>query len=233
MKEVRESIDTFIPREHLVRLPSRDKAVLEYCANKKVLHIGAADWPYTEEKYNRGSLLYVQIGVVAKEQLGVDMNATSVEFLQQQDVPNSRIEVQNMNELSELSFESDVIVFGETLEHLMNLAVALQNLRKVMKKETRLVISVPNTFYFMNFVYAFFKREHQHPDHSVAFTYKTLVQLLQKNNLTVEHCAFTFLDSSSDTKLLNWKGKIMYVLVRIFSRISPLFAETLFIVARR
>gem|GEM_PF-5419577 len=29
---------------------SRNKTILDYCINKKVLHIGACDAPFTEEK---------------------------------------------------------------------------------------------------------------------------------------------------------------------------------------
>lgn len=134
--------------------------------------------------------MYVSIGAVAAEQLGVDMDKASVDFLNEQHVPNSKMQVQDMNKLSDISFKSDVVVFGETLEHLMNLETAISNLKQTMTDETKLLISVPNTFYFMNFVYAFFRREHQHPDHSVSFTYKTLVQLLGKNHLTVDRFAF-------------------------------------------
>lgn len=49
MKEVQDSINVQIPKEHLVRARSRDSLVLEYCKGAKVLHIGAADWPYTKK----------------------------------------------------------------------------------------------------------------------------------------------------------------------------------------
>ena len=134
-----------------------------------------------------------------------------------------------MNELHHLEFDPDIIVFGETLEHLMNLKTALTNIKKVMRTNTMLLISVPNAFYFMNFVYALFRKEHQHPDHSVAFTYKTLIQLLGKNDLAVQDFGFTFLEISTDTSIMNWRGKTMYLLVRLMARISPVFAETLIV----
>jgi len=225
--------DRAIPKKHLRYIPKRDKYILELCSGKKVLHIGASDWPFTEEKLERGSLLYARIGEVASKQLGIDLDREASTLLNSKNITNSEILVRDMNELQDLDFEPEVIIFGETLEHLMNLETALSSMKKVIAEHTLLVISVPNAFFFMNFIYAFFRKEHQHPDHSVAFTYKTLTQLLGKNKLAVEEFRFTFLDSSAQTEYLNWKGKIMYVIVRFFARISPVYAETLMVVAKR
>lgn len=225
--------DRSIPKAFLKHIPLRDSYILKLCSGKRVLHIGASDWPYTKEQLERGNLLYARIGEVATEQLGLDLDKEASELLNAEKIPNSRIVVGDMNEMQELNFQPDVIIFGETMEHLMNLEVALSNMKKVMKNDTKLVISVPNAFHFINFVYALFRREHQHPDHSVAFTYKTLTQLLGKNELIVSDFIFTFLDSSSRIQYLNWKGKIMYGIERLMVRISPLFAETLLVVAEK
>lgn len=225
--------DRGIPKEHLKYIPVRDTYILELCKEKKVLHIGASDWPYTEEKYERGCLLYERIGKVASEQLGLDLDQEASDFLNAKQIQNSRIVVLDMNALQTLEFKPDVIIFGETLEHLMNLEVALENIKSIMNEETKLVISVPNAFHFLNFVYGLFRKEHQHPDHSVAFTYKTLTQLLGKVGFQVNDFSFTRLESSSETKYLNRKGKIMLGLIRAFVFISPVFSETLMVTAKK
>lgn len=222
-----------IPKPFLKYLPRRDAYVLKLCEGKRVLHIGASDWPYTKERYERKDLLYARIGEVAKEQLGIDQAKEASEFLNKKKIKSSNIIVGDMNELQVIDFKPDIVIFGETLEHLMNLEVALQNIKKTMQDNTLLIISVPNAFFFMNFIYALFRREHQHPDHSVAFTYKTLTQLLGKNDLIVDDFYFTFLEASSETCQLNWKGKMMHGIVRIMSYISPVYAETLMVVVKK
>ncbi|MEX0917673.1 MAG: methyltransferase domain-containing protein [Candidatus Paceibacterota bacterium] len=224
--------DRTIPKDFLRYTPRRDSYLLKLCAGKKVLHIGASDWPYTKEQMERGNLLYARIGEIAAEQLGIDLDKEATEFLNNQNIPNSKVVVGDMNEMQSLAFSPDVIIFGETLEHLMNLEIALSNVKQVMRADTELIISVPNAFHFLNFVYALFRKEHQHPDHSVTFTYKTLTQLLGKNNLNVTDFRFTFLDSSR-LEFLNWKGKIMYGIERLMVRISPLFAETLLVSVKK
>lgn len=225
--------DRSIPKQFLQYAPSREQKILDMCIGKKVLHIGASDWPYTEEKYNRGQLLYARIGDVASQQLGIDLDKEATDFLNSKNIPHSRIEVRNMNDLQTIDFTPDIVIFGETLEHLMNLEVALQNIKRVLAEDARLVITVPNAFFVMNFIYALFGKEHQHPDHSVAFTYKTLTQLLGKNSFHVVDFCFTFLDASSDKRVLNWKGKIMSSIVRVCAYLFPVLAETLLVVVTK
>ena len=228
-----EIFDRIIPKKFLRYIPNRDTHIVDMCRGKHVLHVGASDWPFTKERWERGDLLYFRIGEVAAEQIGIDMSKEGSEFLNGKHIPNSQIVVRDMNELHDLEFDPDIIVFGETLEHLMNLKTALTNIKKVMGTNTMLIISVPNAFYFMNFVYALFRKEHQHPDHSVAFTHKTLIQLLGKNVLAVQDFGFTFLEISTDTSIMNWRGKTMYLLVRLMARISPVFAETLIVSVKK
>lgn len=210
-----------LPRKYI---RNRDDYILKACKDKKVLHTGASDWPFTKEKFTDGSLLYSRLGDVVSEQLGIDLDKESTDFLNNQYVPNSKIIIKDLNQAQELDFKPEVIIFGETLEHLMNLEVVLNNLKEVMNKKTQLIISVPNSFYMSNFIYAAIGKESQHPDHSSAFTYKTLMTLMSKNNLEVADFYFTFLPNVFDFKRYNMVGKfkrsLKYLLVPIFPALS-------------
>ena len=208
--------------------PHRDAFLLERCKGKKVLHIGACDWPYTSEKLKAGNLLFAKIDGVAKEQIGIDLDKDSADFINTKKWKASKIIVADMNNLQDIDFQPDVIIFGETLEHLMNLETALSNLKKVMSDETDLIISVPNAVHFLSFIYGILGYEHQHPDHKVAFTYKTLKQLLEFNNFKIDTLKFTWLTGS--IKTLNWKGKFTFYLSRPFSRLFPMFSGNILVV---
>ena len=225
--------DRNIPPKFLRYIKNRDNYIVDICKSKNVLHVGACDYPFTKERWEKGDLLYKRISNVCNKQLGVDLIEEATEFLNSKKITNSKIIVHNMNQVVNLSFIPDVIIFGETLEHLMNLETAIQNLKKIMAHNTILLISVPNAFYFMNFLFALFRKEHQHPDHSVAFTYKTLTKLMNKNNLKVHEFHFTSLEISLDKNIMNVKGKLMTYIVRIMSMISPVFAETLMITVKK
>jgi len=210
---------------------SRDLYILSQCEKKRVLHIGAADWPFTQEKLDNGSLLYKKIDSVALEQLGIDNHEESISILNSHEFLNSEMVKHDFDTPLEGKATPEVIVFGETLEHLMNLEIALSNIRGVMDDETMLIISVPNATYALNFAYALFGTENQHPDHSVAFTYKTLTQLLRKNNFQVQHFLFTTLND--DFERLNWRGRFSRSFGRVIGSIFPLLAPNLLVVVKK
>ena len=224
--------DRKIPKEHLQYVRSRDAEILKRCAGKKVVHIGATDHPFTKERWDRGDLLYLRIAQNAEQQIGIDLSSEAAEFLNKQKLKNSEVIIQNMNNLHNLEIQPDIIIFGDTLEHLINLGTALENLKQMMTPKTELLISVPNAFYIVNFIYAIFRMEHQHPDHSVAFTYKTLTQLLDKNDFWIEDFKFSHLDISLDKSIINFRGGLMRFLALAFSRFSPVFAETLLVTVK-
>ncbi len=209
----------------------RDNYIIEKCTGKNVLHLGATDWPFTEEKLEKGTLLYAKIDVVAHKQLGIDLDEKGVNRLNNMEWKNSSLVVKDFNDVADIDFEPDVIVFGETLEHLMNLKVALDSVKRIMKEETELIISVPNATNMLSFILAFFGHEAQHPDHKVAFTYKTITQLVHYAGFRVKELKMTCLIENYFK--LSWKGKIAYAFILPLSRIFPLFSGNILLVATK
>lgn len=176
------------------KIKSRDKKLLEFCIWKKVLHIWACDSPFTKEKFNGecGPFLYREIDTICKHQLGIDLDQESVDFLNshRDELSNSEARCMDMNTFGELDYEPDIIIFGEVIEHLMNLETALTNLKKVMKKDTLLIISTPNSYCFEGIIGNIFWRESFHEDHKVYFSYGMLTNLLRHNKIQVVDAYF-------------------------------------------
>ncbi|TKJ35967.1 MAG: hypothetical protein CEE38_13235 [Planctomycetes bacterium B3_Pla] len=196
---------------------NRDDYFERICANKKVLHIGACDAPYTLKKHEQGLLLHEKLNRVCSEIIGVDIDDKAIcimEGLGYKDIVRF-----DMNRINELDFVPDVIVFGETIEHLMNTEVALTNIKKIMSENCKLLISTPNAFYLNNFFHALKNQENAHEDHKHYFTPQTLKQLLEANRLHAEKVIFTFLNRESES----FKNKMVKRLTRHF----PMLAETL------
>ena len=105
----------------------RNRLIIDHCRNKSVLHLGATDAPFTEIKYKNDLLLHTQIMKVAANVKGIDIDQPSIDFLSTKGINN--IESFDMNQLGNLDFKPDVIVFGEIIEHLQNLQTALSNLK--------------------------------------------------------------------------------------------------------
>jgi len=204
--------------KHLPLNKNRDELIRSICKNKKILHIGATDAPYTQEKFENGLLLHKTLMECSEKVMGIDIDSSSIDFLKSKGINN--INLFDMNKLGELPFSPDIIIFGEIIEHLQNFQTALDNIKSIMTPETELLISTPNRFYLLSFFIAILQqREPIHSDHKVVFSYGSLRQLLEANGLKITHFHFTFLPRE--------KESLFKKTIRLFCKFRPCAAETL------
>lgn len=208
----------------------RNSIILEYCKWKKVLHIGACDSPFTKEKYNwkNWPLLYREIDKVCGNQLWIDLDKSSINFLNNWEFSNSKLIYFDMNELQDLDYKPDIIIFSEVIEHLMNLEIALINLKKVMNKDTILIISTPNALSLDNIIKGMLGFERFHEDHKIIFTYGYLKNLLKFNWIKVEKWYFTTLDYEKSK--INFVSKIC---IFLSNYIFKYFRSTLLFICKK
>lgn len=213
---------------------SRNKIIIDYCKWKKILHIWACDSPFTESKYTweMWPLLYREIDKVCENQLWIDLDKNSINFLnlKKDEFTKSEIKFFDMNKLEDLDYKPDVIIFWEVIEHLMNLEIALNNLKKIMTNNTLLIISTPNAFYISNFIRTLFWYEIIHEDHKVLFSYWYIKNLLRFNDINIKDAYFTFLDRKEPTSFFR---KIIVSLISIFSSIFKWTSDTLLIISKK
>ena len=164
-------------------IKNREMLILDKCAGKKVLHLGCCDSPITEFKFEKETLLFQRIEKICAIQLGLDFDQNSINYLNNKGYKN--IAFFDLNKASKIEFSPDVIIFADTLEHLMNLETALISLKGLMNERTELIITVPNATMFERVIGNFRGYIHEHEDHKVSFTYTALKQLLLFNQLTV------------------------------------------------
>ena len=202
---------------------NRDELIIQKCTNKEVLHLGATDAPYTKEKLKKNLLLHTYIEKVSSNVIGLDIDKPSIDFLSEQGITNIRYF--DMNNLAKLDFKVDVIIFGEIIEHLENLKIALENMKTVMHTDTELIITTPNLFYLHNTLQIFLKNhELVHHDHKVGFTYGIINQLLNANGLEISDFYFTFLP--------RLKEKLDKKIIRLFCKYRPAYSENLCVIAK-
>jgi len=213
---------------------SRNKIILNYCKWKKVLHIWACDSPFTEKKYNWNSwpLLYREIDNICNEQLWIDLDKNSIDFLNSKnEFKKSKIIFFDMNKLESLNFQPDIIIFWEVIEHLMNLEIALTNLKNIMNKNTLLIISTPNAFCINYFINILRNVEYVHEDHKVIFSTATLNNLLNSNWLDIEKIYYTLLDEDKNKLSMLWK--IERTIKQFIMKRKNGFASTLLYIVKK
>ncbi|NJL07917.1 MAG: methyltransferase domain-containing protein [Methylacidiphilales bacterium] len=169
-----------IPRDCFI---DRDDAIIDYCSDRTVLHIGAADAPFDLEKGKRGELLHQKIKRVASSVLGVDVDEGAVKRLESlgiEDICICDITQKESEYLYGKNFE--IILCCDVIEHVNNPGALIGACRRYMAKESILIVTTANATGIKPAIRALQGREAVHCDHVCYYSYSTLCQLLIKCN---------------------------------------------------
>ena len=225
-----------ITRKNYIK--NREAFIVDKCKNKKVLHLGCCDSPYTEFKFSKETALFQRIEKVCKTQKGLDIDKVAIKYLHNMGFKD--VVFFDLNQPGDVNFEPEVIVFADTLEHLMNLETALSSLKQLMNEETELIITVPNATMFFRIKGNFLGKIEEHKDHKVSFTYSSLKQLLNFNGLRVDNIFLAGELNIDNSHSFKQKKAFPYkllknfylVIYKLFSNTFPLFSECLIMTCR-
>lgn len=172
------------------RVVDRESFVTGLCAGREVLHLGAADWPFTAEQHREGRLLHTRIRSVAARVVGIDLSDAGVRYLRGLGYDDVLVgDVERIDELR-LGRRFDVIVAGEILEHLSNPGLFLGGLHTVAHDDARLVVTAPNAFSLKSFLRALFRTELVHGDHVAYLSAATVRHLCARYGFELEQTAY-------------------------------------------
>lgn len=215
-------------KEKLPLVRERLEYIKNICQGKKVFHLGCTSFPYTEEMIKLDAHLHLQLLDIADELYGFDLDQKGIDILEAKGIGNLyRGDLEKLEEL-ELDEKFDVIIAGETIEHLNNPGLFLNGIKRFMKPETDLVITTINAYGGLRFaVYFLFGKggfnEPVHPDHVAYYSYKTLNLLLKRHELEVKE--FLFYDLGNEHRN---KGHWYFELINDLSvKFTPQFADGL------
>jgi len=182
------------PHIRLPRVPvlqGRKEVVLSLCRGKRVLHLGCVDaGPFFRERLSRGELMHQHIAAVAGDLWGVDIDGEGISLLRERGfsklVVADACEADAIDALDSQSF--DVIVAAEIIEHLPNPGLFLAAVRRLMTPEnTQLIITVPNAFRTVSWLWLIRGVEFVHPDHNYWFSYATATHLVRQSGLEIQN----------------------------------------------
>lgn len=161
-------------------IPDRKTLFLELCKNKKVLHVGCTDHPF--QNYMTGLHWYLYNNGVQNLD-GMDVDIEGLSFLKNV-VPGNYY-----SDLKEIKDEYDIILVPETIEHVANIQIFVQELSNLNFK--KMLITAPCFFLEMkNNEFGMIGNDYYeivHPDHKMWFTPYTLKNCItQFSNLSIE-----------------------------------------------
>jgi 2-polyprenyl-3-methyl-5-hydroxy-6-metoxy-1,4-benzoquinol methylase len=203
------------------------------CIGKKVLHVGCLDHPEIAlEKANKGTWLHGIVSEVSASCVGIDIDLRGYELVR------SKLSLDNIRlldltkplaaeEVGRLrAVEWDLILCPEVLEHVTNHQTFLENLYRISRPGTTLVVTAPNAFRFENFVNTLRGYESINSDHKYWFTFYTLSSLLAAHGW--RPCRLIYYDGPNAKKKL-WRRFI----ADFAKRISRPFSDGIIIEATR
>jgi 2-polyprenyl-3-methyl-5-hydroxy-6-metoxy-1,4-benzoquinol methylase len=195
----------------------RERFILDACRGKSVLHLGCADFPYTDESIASGSWLHSKVSDVAATCIGVDLDGDTVERLKEKHGVDN-VKEGNAEELDKLNGALfDVILAGEIVEHLNNPGLFFDTARTVLKPGGKLLITVPSAFSLRRFIRIPFGSESVHPDHAFYFSHTTLHTLARRYGYV--------LTEAHSYRLPNKKPLVPWIFERMATVITPNWGE--------
>jgi len=207
--------------------------IIESCRDKKVLHLGCTNWPYTEDAIAKRMLLHFTLEKTASSLYGLDFDQAGIDILTKKGSQNIfQADLERLDELN-LNETFDVILAGEMIEHLNNPGRFLTGIQRFMRADSVLIITTINAYCGMRFLQYGLRGkrgriEPVHPDHVAYYSYSTLKLLLERHKLHVDR--FLFYDIGREHRPHNrW---FINAANDICVRIAPQWADGIIAVCR-
>lgn len=172
-----------------IQLVDRYEYILKLCTWKNVLDLWCVDHDFLVHSEDKDHpWLHKNIKSVADTLLWVDFLEEDIALMTKSGFTAVQANVENMD----LWKTFDVIVAGEIIEHLQNTWLFLQSCKKHMKKDSLLIITTPNPFYYLHqYQILRFWKPIIHEEHTCYFDPQTLGYLAELNWFIVEEVYFT------------------------------------------
>jgi hypothetical protein len=174
------------------RLFNRVDFILDLCRDKKVLHIGFTDHPYTVQKINEGSLLHLQLQKVTAELAGMDVEENAIR--QYKDLTKDTMvfagDIMLEYPVPAVEFKPGLILLSEVLEHLQDPYKAVDLLHQSFPAGTTVLVTVPNYTALDSLAAGFNKTESIHPYHYWYFSPFTLRRLFDVKKFELNQLHF-------------------------------------------
>ena len=166
--------------------------ILQYCQNKRVLHIGFTDHPFTSERLASGDLLHQRLKGVTSGLAGVDLGQDGLDIYKNatNDINAWQADIVHAYPQQAISFKPSLILLTEVLEHLTDPYGAIRVLHASFEAGTMVLVTVPNYTALDSIAASLHQTESIHPDHHWYFSPYTLGKLFNEKMFRREDLKF-------------------------------------------
>jgi len=161
---------------------TKNEYIVRQCRNKTVMDLGCL------AHHESDHWLHGKINEVAKSVIGVDILPIKLEKF---DILLGDIEkLYLIDGIKGKTF--DVIVAGDIIEHLFNVGLFLDGVKRFCNQDTRIIITTPNVMSLYHFWPVLLTgNDNCRRDHTCWYSMKTLCQLLEMKGFWVRESIYT------------------------------------------
>ncbi len=152
----------------LTRAPVGDRIELlrTIARGKRTIDLGFIDQGRMSSKRAEGTWLHAELKEVARELVGIDLDADGVARAGELGYEALYADCQDRESLLGLNLEpADVVIAGELIEHLDRPGAFLDAVKTLVAPNGVLVLTTPNSISLTNFLAALAGKELHNPDH--------------------------------------------------------------------
>ncbi len=172
------------------KLVVRDEFYLEQCRPRNVVHLGACDAPFADDRMKSNQLLHQKLRNNCKSLIGLDYDQPSIDLLR----TKYGIDDIQQRDLSKadptLTPLGDLIVCGDIIEHVNNVGDLMYNCNRLCQDGGTLLVSTINGLSLKVGLRALRGREAVHPDHVAYYSMATLGVMLSRWGWEMEDVRF-------------------------------------------
>jgi len=160
----------------------------DFLKNKTILEVGCVGIG-EDDKINGENFLHKHLKKVAKKLVGIDINKKKVEEFNKK---GYEVYVKDVEKTFDLKQKFDIIIVAKVLEHLQNLRIFFENIKRHLKKNGLLLILTPNAHSISFFLKFLIKGKTEISEtHTHWHDNQTLKNLLKINNFEIIHESYS------------------------------------------
>jgi hypothetical protein len=203
-----------------------------YAAGRSVLHLGAVGETYGDTQWrvdHSGSSVHAKLTAVADRCIGVDVDEPAVTELTERRVFDNLIcaDVTRLRRADVALDRIDVIVVGDTIEHLSNPGDLLDAMSEFADEGSQVLLTTPNALGLMIFLRHLRGDVVEGFDHVCSFNQFSLANLLARHGWQIDELWTCYQDFAAG------RGGLAFRAGRAVFRLQPRLGGTLFAVCSR
>ena len=164
------------------RVVDRISYLREQARGRRVIHVGFVDTGCRSMQEQAGTWLHGHLDEVATSLVGIDVNEVGVKEAVEAGFEAYAVDCRDREAVEALGIEpAQLVIAGEVIEHLDDPGGFLGGLHNLVAPGGLLVVTTPNAYGLFNVFASLARREINHPDHVVMFTWRTLANLAARH----------------------------------------------------